>query len=248
MSSSGWTRQAGGAWVSPEGKENAVTSHGEWAYKLLMNDIISKEEQTEPVVNDDQPLAGPKVEYKGTGGAEAKAEAEKQLQEMGVTSPLEAANKLMEDGWVRISTDGGAAMLIVMAVDYAHMMVAEEAIIRAAKNVELISVSTIGEREQLFLQAADLQLGLAAAIEKARATADKPPVQTSGLGSWGSARMPATVDFFKNVVHKSEAAAGKQWLVLDNNGKQVAAGPSRKWAERSASRLGWFKRQQDRRK
>lgn len=245
---SSWLRQAGGAWVSPGGEENAVTSHGEWAYKLFLNDFISKNETPDDLVVEEKPLAGPKVTPTGDGGKEAKVKAEEQMRALGITSPLQAANKLMEDGWVRISTDGGSAMLIVMAVDYAHMMVAEEAILRAAKNVDMICVSTIGDREQLFIQPPDLQLGLAAAIEKARATANKPPVQTSGLGSWGSARMPATVEFFQNVVHKPEAAAGKQWLVLDNNGKKVAEGPSRKWAERSASRLGWFKRQQDRRK
>lgn len=235
-----WLRQAGGFWVDPEGNENKVDSHGEWAYQLFLNKFISDAETTEPVV-EDKPLAGPKVEYKGVGGAEAKEFAEEKMREMGITSPLQAANKLVEEGWVRISNDDPST-LIIMAKDYASLMHAEEAIIRASAKADMISIATMAEHEQLFFLPSDLQLGLSAAIEKARAKKNKTPVQTSGLGSWGSAHVPPPVDFFVNVVHKPEAAIGKQWVVLNDNGKKVAEGPSRKWAERSARRLGWFKR------
>lgn len=235
-----WLRQAGGFWVDPEGNENKVDSHGEWAYQLFLNKFISDAETAEPVV-EDKPLAGPKVEYKGMGGEEAKKFAEDKMREIGISSPLQAANKLMDEGWVRISNDDQST-LIVMAKDYASLIHADEAITRAAANADMISISIASEHEDLFFMPADLQMGLAGAIDKARTRKNNPPVQTSGLGSWGSARVSPAVDFFVNVVHKPEAALGKQWIVLNDNGKNVAEGPSRKWAERSARRLGWFKR------
>ncbi len=261
-----WIREAGGLWVNPQDPQRGipVDSHAPYAMQVLgemvlppeeaaalTNQYISElEQKKQTVVTPDQGEA--KVDYKGTGGEEAKAQAEQMVAEerakrlrdqYNVTSPLQAANALSAMGWVRINLDD-PAMVMVMAMDDASVIAAEDVIMAEAMNRDLLTIY-IGN-EMLSMMPATITTNLADAIAKARAKMRQQPAQTSsGLGPWRLAGADKTVSFAApahSVVHKPANPVGKQWAVVSASGKVIAEGASRKWADRTARKNDWQRR------
>lgn len=259
-----WLRQAGGLWVNPQDPQRGipVDSHAPYAMQVLgdmvlppdeaaalTNQYISElEQKKQTVVVPDQ--GEEKIDYKGTGGEEAKAQAEqmvaderaKRLREQyNVTSPLQAANVLSSQGWVRINLDD-AAMVMVMAMDDQSVLNAEDVILAEAMKRDLLTIY-IGN-EMLSIMPATITTNLADAMAKARSK--KQPAQTSsGLGPWRIAGADRVVSFSApalSVVHKPANPVGRQWCVVNTAGKVVAEGASRKWADRTARKNEWQRR------
>lgn len=234
----------------------------------LLKQYISQLEQTKPV-GTTTPSGEDKVEYKSEyGGEEAKAKAlemveeEKQkrlIEKYNVSNGMGAAMTLQDLGWVRIGTDE-PSMLMIMGKDDASILAAENAILAEAQNYAMISIY-VGHADPLFIQYKNITTNLADAMAAARApkkpaptapTAEAAmPVTTStggldisGLGPWRIAGACREVSFRSSVrvEHRPSNPQGRQWCVLSSDGRVLASGVSRKWAERSARKIDWQRR------
>jgi hypothetical protein len=269
-----WLRQAGGFWINPQDPQRAipVDSHAPYAWDALtaivmpkeeeaalVNQYISEAEQVEQTVVE-SPGGEQKVDYKGTGGAEAKEQALQKVadekakrvrDQYNATNPMGAAMALQGMGWVRISTDD-PAMVMVMAADEASVLAAQDVITAEAMKRDMLTLF-IGSEPQMSIIPQSINPDLATAIANARAKGRRPVAPTStssaldtaGLGPWRVAGAATEVSYdaqSPTVSFSPLKAQGKQWCVLSPQGRLLAEGPSRKWAERSARKADWQRR------
>jgi hypothetical protein len=101
-----------GLWIDPTGASHPVDSHSAFARDVLEKSIISDAESKKLTLGDD----GESLEWKGTGGAEAKGKAQSDLSGRTTEDPQNSTD-LRNLGWVQVRISGDQVTVLANRPD-----------------------------------------------------------------------------------------------------------------------------------